>query len=58
MEKPVDVLIITAALGEDDAVREVEDGGLGPWEETPGPEGYAIKQSLYRIDLRFFTSAV
>jgi nucleoside phosphorylase len=43
MEKPVDVLIITAALGEDDAVREVEDGGLGPWEEAPGPEGYGFK---------------
>jgi tetratricopeptide (TPR) repeat protein/nucleoside phosphorylase len=41
MAKPVHVLIVTAARGEDDAVRSVDDGGLGKWqEETEGPEGY------------------
>jgi hypothetical protein len=29
----VDVLIVTAADGEDEAVREVEEGALGPWSE-------------------------
>ena len=41
MAKPVHVLIVTAARGEDDAVRSVDDGGLGEWQnETEGPEGY------------------
>lgn len=43
MEKPVDVLIITAADGEDEAVRLVVDGALGAWQETRGPEGYGFK---------------
>jgi hypothetical protein len=34
--EPVDVLIITAAAGEDDAVRAVDEGGLGAWEERRG----------------------
>ena len=41
MAKPVHVLIVTATRGEDDAVRAVDDGGLGVWkEETEGPEKY------------------
>ena len=38
----VDVLIITAADAEDEAVRLVEDGALGKWEETPGPSNYGF----------------
>jgi tetratricopeptide (TPR) repeat protein/nucleoside phosphorylase len=37
---PVDVLIITTAKGEDDEVRRVDDGAMGAWEETEGPEGF------------------
>ncbi len=36
----VDVLIVTAARGEDDAVRDMADDGAGTWQETNGPEGY------------------
>ncbi|MBM4328088.1 MAG: hypothetical protein FJ118_13110, partial [Deltaproteobacteria bacterium] len=43
MDKPVHVLIVTAARGEDEAVREVEDGGLGEWKETDDPEEYGFK---------------
>ena len=39
---PVDVLIITAADGEDKAVLAVEDGGIGTWQKTPGPAGYGF----------------
>jgi len=40
--EPVDVLIVTAAAGEDDAVRAVDEGGLEEWEETPGPSGFGF----------------
>ena len=40
--EPIDVLIIAAAAGEDDAVRAVDEGGLGEWEETPGPPGFGF----------------
>ena len=40
--EPVDILIVTAADSEDDAVRLVEDGAVSPWEETPGPSGYGF----------------
>ena len=40
--EPVDVLIITAAAGEDDAVRAVDEGGLGEWDQTPGPSGFGF----------------
>ncbi|MGD8450188.1 MAG: tetratricopeptide repeat protein [Phycisphaerae bacterium] len=43
MSSGVDILLITAAEGEDDAVREVDAGGLGQWTETPGPDGYGFK---------------
>jgi nucleoside phosphorylase/tetratricopeptide (TPR) repeat protein len=36
------VLIVTAAEGEDDAVRALDEGGLGVWEETPGPPGFGF----------------
>ena len=47
---PVDVLIITAADAEDKAVRLVEDGALGEWQETPGPPdyGFAVWKNRYR----------
>ncbi len=35
-----DVLIVTAADGEDDAVRQVVDGIVEPWHEMQGPEGF------------------
>lgn len=38
--RSVDVLIITAAEGEDVAVRRVAAGAVEPWEETDGPEGF------------------
>lgn len=37
----VDVVIITAAEGEDTALLEVSDGALSPWTRIPSPEGYA-----------------
>lgn len=40
--EPLDILIVTAADGEDDAVRLVEDGGVGVWQETPGPPDYGF----------------
>ncbi|MEW6529660.1 MAG: tetratricopeptide repeat protein [Thermodesulfobacteriota bacterium] len=43
MDKPVHVLIVTAARGEDKAVREVDEGGLGEWEKAKGPKGYPFK---------------
>ncbi len=43
MDRTVDVLIVTAADGEDTAVKAVDEGALGPWEETNGPEGYGFK---------------
>jgi tetratricopeptide (TPR) repeat protein/nucleoside phosphorylase len=49
--EPVDVLIITAAEIEDEAVRAVSDGALGPWQETEGPPGYG-----FRVWLRSFVS--
>ena len=52
LAEPVDVLILTAAEAEDDAVRLVDEGGIGPWQETPGPDGYAFKVWLrtYRAE--------
>ncbi|MCH8044837.1 MAG: tetratricopeptide repeat protein [Planctomycetes bacterium] len=49
-DEPVDVLIITAAEDEDDAVRLVEDGAAGDWEETPGPPkyGFAVWRNRYQ----------
>lgn len=48
--EPVDLLIITAADAEDDAVREVREAALGEWRETPGPPGYgfAVWRNEYR----------
>jgi tetratricopeptide (TPR) repeat protein/nucleoside phosphorylase len=40
--QPLDVLIITAATGEDDAARMVDEGALGAWEQTPGPPGFGL----------------
>jgi hypothetical protein len=40
--QPLDVLIITAAAGEDDAMRMVDEGALGAWEQTPGPPGFGL----------------
>jgi len=40
--EPVDVLIVTAVVGEDDALRAVDEGGLGEWEETTGPPGFGF----------------
>jgi tetratricopeptide (TPR) repeat protein/nucleoside phosphorylase len=37
---PCDVLIITAADGEDKALQAVDEGAVGAWEEVPKPEGY------------------
>jgi nucleoside phosphorylase len=37
-----DVLIITAADGEDDAVRAVDDGAVGPWEEIPDLDDFGF----------------
>lgn len=45
----IDVLIVTAALGEDDAVRGVHEGAIGPWRETDGPPGYGFK--VWRCEL-------
>ncbi len=38
----VDVVLLTAAEGEDDAVRLVEEGRVGEWEKAPGPPGYGF----------------
>jgi len=40
--EPVDVLILTAADGEDEAVRQVDEGAVGTWLETPGQEGFGF----------------
>jgi len=42
MQSGVDILLITAAEGEDDAVRGVDDGALGSWTKIPGPDGYGF----------------
>ncbi|MHC4171106.1 MAG: hypothetical protein ACYSWQ_29550, partial [Planctomycetota bacterium] len=42
-DQPLDVLIVTAAPGEDTGVKAVDEGAVGPWEETDGPEGYGFK---------------
>ena len=47
----VDVLIITAAEGEDDAVREVNDGAVGSWtDETPPEFGFRVWRQEYATD--------
>lgn len=38
---PVDVVIITAAEGEDTALREVSEGARSGWAEVPPPAGYS-----------------
>jgi hypothetical protein len=38
-------LILTAADGEDDAVRQVDEGAVGAWLQTPGPEGFGFMLS-------------
>ena len=44
----VDVLIITAAEGEDDAVREVNDGAVGSWtDERPPDFGFRVWRREY-----------
>ncbi len=50
MDRHLDVLIVTAADGEDTAVRAVDEGALGPWEQTDGPEGYGFKVWLCQYD--------
>lgn len=42
MPARVDVLLITAAEGEDDATRLVDTGARGPWTKIPGPDGYGF----------------
>jgi len=37
------VLIVTAAPGEDEAVRDIASGMLTPWRETDGPDGFGFK---------------
>ena len=51
--QPLDVLIITAAAGEDDAVRMVDEGAFGAWEQTPGPPGFGFtvwRRSYQAVD--------
>ncbi len=38
----IDVVIITAAEGEDDAVRQVVEGGIGSWTAVDGPDGFQL----------------
>jgi hypothetical protein len=46
-----DVLIITAAQGEDDAVVAVAEGLIAPWEECADISGdYLIGDSLIKIE--------
>ncbi|MCX4239750.1 tetratricopeptide repeat protein [Paraliomyxa miuraensis] len=42
----IDVVIITAAEGEDTALLEVSEGVLSPWTKIPSPQGYASE--VYR----------
>ncbi|MBM4328263.1 MAG: tetratricopeptide repeat protein [Deltaproteobacteria bacterium] len=43
MDKPVHVLIVTAAREEDEAARKVDDGALREWKEIDRPEGYPFE---------------
>lgn len=53
-DTPVDVVIITAAEGEDTALLEVSEGALSPWTKVPSPEGYASE--VYRATFESLTA--
>jgi len=40
--EPVDIVIVTAADGEAEAVRAVEKGAQGPWVEIPNEPGFGF----------------
>ncbi len=42
-----DVVIITAAEGEDDAVRAVRDGALTEWTNESGPGGFSVHSGVF-----------
>jgi Phosphorylase superfamily len=54
LDAPVDVVIITAAEGEDTALLEVSEGALSPWAKIPSPEGYASE--VYRATFESLTA--
>ena len=48
---PVDILILTAADGEDDAVRAVDDGAVDDWTDKPAIDhAFPVWRRTYRAD--------
>ena len=46
--QPADVVILTAAEGEDQAVRAVREGALTDWREGSGPGAFSVWNCLFR----------